>query len=402
MTRIGSTRLFAWFACLWACSSLSLLASAAQLPPEFREYARRLVADDFRERQLAQQWLTATPDAAALPWLMEIARGKDPEAGLRVIRVLERWMVKAPLELADLAERTLEDLSREGPAEIERRAAETLSVQRQLRQRRAVAALRSLGAKVDLGPDLDALSVAFNVEHADANPQERELMVEAQIDAVDPDRELLADDEINDRGDPAQADQPTRESLPQVPRQVFLTSRWTGGDAGTRHLRRLAGVGQLHVYVVRGCGTSLTSVQEATAEIEEVSVQERGPSLGVGNGSAFECLVGRVLRGGAAEQAGIEPGDLVVEIEDEPIESFADLVTEVGQYEPGDEVEITIVRGLQAMQKQVKLGDWTEVDTETELWKSDGARILGVPRRVPMFFPPMQPNVPVQPKFPFK
>jgi hypothetical protein len=391
MTRLALTLAASgWLA---ACGGAAV--HGATLPQGWREQARRLVAEDFPERQAAQRAISAAPDSAALPWLVEIARGSDSEGAARAVRILEQWMVAAPGEVADLAEERLEELQRDASPNARRYAAQTLIIQRRLRQQRATAALRALGAKVDVGPDVDALSVAYNVAHAEVDSLHREMTVDAQIEAANPDRDVIVlDDELNDPGEHHAPPPTPREFLPQAPRQVFLTSKWTGGDAGVRHLRRLAGVSQLQVYVVRGCGTSLEVVQAATSELEDVTPQERGPSLGVGNGGAFECLVGRVLQGGAAEQAGIEPGDLVIGLDDQRIDSFADLVVEIAQYEPGDRVQLTIVRGLQVTAKEVTLGDWTDVDTEAELWKRDGLR--GWPRqRAPMIFPLQPPNIPI-------
>ncbi|MCF8304441.1 MAG: Do family serine endopeptidase [Bacteroidales bacterium] len=47
---------------------------------------------------------------------------------------------------------------------------------------------------------------------------------------------------------------------------------------------------------------------------------------------------------GAAKEAGIKPGDLIVSIEGQPINSTARLLELVGQHRPGDEVTVTVVR----------------------------------------------------------
>lgn len=385
--------------CGWLLGGGVVAVRAAALPPDWREQARRLSAEDFSERQAAQQWMLSAPRAAAVPWLVEVASAGDAEGSRRALLVLERWLLTAPPDLADQVEEQLERLSRAAPLPTAVAASDVLTVQRRLRQQRAVLALRQLGAKVDVGPDLEEMATSFNVAHEEVDPYAREHSINAQIEATNPEREVLVlDDELNDPREAPAAALP-RHVLPQIPRQVFLTQRWTGGDEGARHLRRLTGVGTMHVYVVRGCQTSLESVLAATAEIEGVQVQERGPSLGVGNGGSFECVIGRVLTGGAADQAGLEVGDVIVGVGEEPIESFVDLVNTIADYQPGDEVEITLLRGLRADRKTVKLGDWTDVDTEGELWKpNDGRGIM--PRRLPLFFPPQPPMIPQQPNNP--
>lgn len=55
------------------------------------------------------------------------------------------------------------------------------------------------------------------------------------------------------------------------------------------------------------------------------------------------AIVGEVVAGGPAEQAGIEPGDLIIAIDGEEITPDRTLADLVAAYAPGDEVTVTIV-----------------------------------------------------------
>lgn len=363
---------------------LSLTAVvAAELPQEYREFARRLSADDFSARQSAERALAANPSEAALPWLAELARSGDAECSTRAIRILERWMATAPLPLAEQAETQLSELTRDAAPHLTQLATDSLAVHQELRQAWAIEALRELGAKVDMGPDYAVLHEEFNVRHAQVDAYLRDSVVRSRLQPI------VLDDELNDP-DP-QADPPPvapRESLPSRPTQVFLTSKWQGGLDGIRHLGRLAAPDEgLLVYVVEGCGVSRDDVQAATAELESVSIQERGPSLGVSQqGLLFggdRCYITRVVQGGAAEQAGIEPGDVIVEMDSERITSFSQLIQKVKVRKLGQTVPVTVLRGGEILEKQVTFGDWAEIDTESELWNPENDGIQ--PR---MFFPP--------------
>ncbi len=56
------------------------------------------------------------------------------------------------------------------------------------------------------------------------------------------------------------------------------------------------------------------------------------------------AVVEEVNAGSAAEEAGLEKGDIVVRVEDYPIPGVESLVATIRGYRPGDEVELTIVR----------------------------------------------------------
>jgi Do/DeqQ family serine protease len=62
--------------------------------------------------------------------------------------------------------------------------------------------------------------------------------------------------------------------------------------------------------------------------------------LNVSQGAYVDSLV----QDGAAIAAGIQPGDVIVEINDKDIISTADLLSAIAQQRPGDQVDITVIR----------------------------------------------------------
>jgi S1-C subfamily serine protease len=68
------------------------------------------------------------------------------------------------------------------------------------------------------------------------------------------------------------------------------------------------------------------------------------------------ALVSEVISGTAAEDAGIEVGDLIVELAGVPILSREDLVAQVRSHRAGENVDVTIVRNNTEMTIQVTLG----------------------------------------------
>ncbi len=60
-----------------------------------------------------------------------------------------------------------------------------------------------------------------------------------------------------------------------------------------------------------------------------------------------------VNKGGAAEKAGIQKNDVIVELNGKKVKSDSDLVAELNSYSAGDEVEVTLIRNGE--EKKVKL-----------------------------------------------
>jgi Do/DeqQ family serine protease len=54
-------------------------------------------------------------------------------------------------------------------------------------------------------------------------------------------------------------------------------------------------------------------------------------------------LVRRVNKGSAAEQSGIVPGDVIIEVADHPVANVSELQERVARHRPGDEIQVTII-----------------------------------------------------------
>ena len=69
-------------------------------------------------------------------------------------------------------------------------------------------------------------------------------------------------------------------------------------------------------------------------------------------------LVEKVVTGSAAEQAGIQPGDLILKLEDKQIASGDDLSAAIGAYKPGDKAILTIQRDGRELTVEVTFGEY--------------------------------------------
>jgi S1-C subfamily serine protease len=68
------------------------------------------------------------------------------------------------------------------------------------------------------------------------------------------------------------------------------------------------------------------------------------------------ALVIEVAEDSPAADARIETGDLILALDDDPIERDTDLRAWIAEYEPGDRIALTIRRGERQAKVQVRLG----------------------------------------------
>ena len=68
-------------------------------------------------------------------------------------------------------------------------------------------------------------------------------------------------------------------------------------------------------------------------------------------------LVGEVVRGDPAEEAGLEQGDVITAAGDVEIASYGDLLGALRDYRPGDSIDLTVVRDGEEQRLTVELGE---------------------------------------------
>jgi S1-C subfamily serine protease len=83
------------------------------------------------------------------------------------------------------------------------------------------------------------------------------------------------------------------------------------------------------------------------------------PTLAAQDGLAVDhgVLIASVLSGGAAEHAGLQAGDVIVQIDNKPINDEPSLVDVLASKNPGDKVSVKVYRGNQQLTVNVTLGE---------------------------------------------
>ena len=92
----------------------------------------------------------------------------------------------------------------------------------------------------------------------------------------------------------------------------------------------------------------------ATGRVERgwlgVEARDLPPNLGRGVGIAG------VLRGGPADAAGIQPGDIILSVAGKPVTDSVSLMTAVASADPGSTVEIRLRRAERELALRVQVG----------------------------------------------
>lgn len=112
-------------------------------------------------------------------------------------------------------------------------------------------------------------------------------------------------------------------------------------------------------------GVQIIQLNQKLAEERELDIQ-RG------------VLIDNVFDGSSAADAGIEAGDVIVEIDGQPIIESSILQEKIARKRPGDEIEITLNREGKEIVKTVKLKSLESTDATLANADTDMERLLGV------------------------
>ncbi len=90
---------------------------------------------------------------------------------------------------------------------------------------------------------------------------------------------------------------------------------------------------------------------DVTNEVEARYRDELGIELDGG------ALVDSVVEGSGAGEGGIAAGDIIIEVEDEPITSMTDVISAILRYDPGDTIQVVVLRDGERLELEVELGE---------------------------------------------
>ena len=280
--------------------------------PQMQGWLADLNADDPQRRDAATKSLVSE-GKTALPELARLAAEGSPEAASRAIQILGTWYETEDGEFFDQVEDHLLKIGRARGGTVRQQARLALELSRDKRETRALAEIQRLGG-----------TIAYRDQNSPLVPSLREAPSYRQLS------------------------------------HVMLSWRWKGGDEGLKQIRRITQLPSL--YLAQGCPVSPEAIAQLTADRPEILIQERGTvQLGI-EFDAFPvgagCQVKRVVAGTSADLAGLTGSDLIVELNEFPIDMPNDIVQLLKSYDPDDRITLTVIRGQQLIYLDVTLKGW--------------------------------------------
>lgn len=273
--------------------------ATASDPGTVRLLAGQLDAPEFERREVATQKLRKM-GASVASAVAEVGVHGSAEAGVRAVSVLKDLYFSDEAAAVDAAESALKRLTLEAKPSVAVEAQAALrSNYFSIRQPRAIEAIRVMNGQVQLDRNNAVLLSGQAVQPPDGDGW-------VDIVAIGPD--------------------------------------WTGGDEGFRHVSRLDTLRVL--YMLSGHPISDEALAEFKRALPSAEIQTRGSAfLGVKPFTdSLGCAIYGLTVDGAAAESGMEIGDVVVEIEGQPVQTADDLIDLVGQHKPGDLVRIVVLR----------------------------------------------------------
>lgn len=355
---------------------------AAENKPTSEEIATwvgQLSAGRFAERELATLRLVEAGTEAVSP-VREAIEEQGLEAAQRGLHVLRQLALSGDEPTEDAARAALEQIAQNEQSRARLRARRTLDYLNEIRQDRAIAAIRNLGGKVEeatYNQFIGAwqLVTTFSVTIDENWKGDRQglkylrwlpdlRMVTFRGEQVKDDwvesikgLEKISVVELNRTsvGDKGLA---VMKTLPKLDRLTVKYSPVT--DGAVDELKQLKIASTIMLF-----GTDMTraGAEKLREEIAGANVRidyRRGAFLGVGcQQTDAGCTISQIHPDSAAESAGLREQDVVTEYAGQPVPDFQTLTKFIAENVAGDKVTVKVRRnGTEEISKEVTLGEW--------------------------------------------
>ncbi len=296
-------------------------AAESQVPPDsaaIEEWIEQLDSDAFWVRERASENLRRAGGAALDP-LTQAAESPVAEVSARAARIL--------LELSETSNRDVALVALQRLAHLNNRRWErdaAIAVLERMQEEKAVAELNRMGATVR------------GEHHAGGGIIVLELNLGDEYRGGDEGLKFVGD----------------LKSL-----QTLRAYHAPITDQGLKELKPPPSLVLAQFYGTQITDAGLQAFRESFPDIHVDF--GRGAFLGVrGLEPPNPAQVSDVIRGSAADAAGIMRGDVITKVDGQPVKDFQELKERIGKHRAGDKATLEVSRNGQNLTKQVVLGRW--------------------------------------------
>ncbi len=341
------------------------------------KWVQDLDSDRFVDRELATTRLIQAGVAAIDP-VIQALESNSLEVTTRGVHILQELALDSDLAISDAARKALEKVATPRVTSAARRAAEALARLDLIRHERALLDLKQLGAEVSeshsaLGFQMiEQLSIEIGDQWRGTSADLARLTWLQSVDRL-----ILSHPQCDDK---------TLAMVAQIPdlRALTIHSATVSKD-GIAHLRHsdnlrtlnvlycpigdetvtrlgeIASLGSLRLFGTRVSAEGRGRLAQA---LPQTDIDVRGGAfLGIGcDPKRVGCIINTVRPGSAAEQGGLQVGDLIAKYEGQAVRDFDELTAAIAKNRPGDTVTVQIERGDQTIDKRLELGAWESLD----------------------------------------
>jgi hypothetical protein len=344
--------------------------------PQVRQWVRDLNADRFIDREVATERLIDAGAVAVGP-LQESLAENNLEVTTRAMHILCELAVSSESETADAARAALEKIADARVTSAARRARDTLNSLDQIRQERALAELKQLGAVLGERQSQFGFEVVgqYALEFGEkwqGQPKDlarlRWLPDLSEVTFVGPQvtdewlkhlaglgglaKVTIKRANITDEGVKSLA------NLKNVDEIGLLYVPIT--DRVVEYLSVAEGIGKIRLYGTRVTAPATERLKELLSGTE-IDYRKGGALLGVKCQPGQQgCLIYAVPPNTAADKAELRANDLICEYNGQKVADFKALTDLIAQHRPGDTVTVKILRDGEMLTKSVTLGEWQE------------------------------------------
>jgi len=283
----------------------------------------QLASPQFAEREAASSQL-ASAGGKAVDSLVVAAQGDDAEVAVRAVEILRGLLSRDESELVGRVEEGLEAIAAEGSLAVAQQAEVALDYYGVAQAASARETLEELGATF-----------------SDAGLRGEQIEIAADW-----------------RGDSNSFRLLTR--LRDISHVSLYGIQLTERDAAT--LGRLRKVERIDLF---GVGMEQDVLVQLRRWLPDVEIDVRkGGKLGIaGSPLQGQCVVSGIQVGSAAEKAGLQPQDIIKEIDGLAVADFDACTRMIGEHGPGEKVSLLIERPERAgkatqFRREVILGGW--------------------------------------------